>query len=92
MIRELKAIALIAALLPASAFATGEDLDALVESVRQEALREAAYDEERIERFLAARDEQEALLSAARAELAAANRRADELRNEYEGNERTLTQ
>ena len=92
MIRELKTIALIAVLLPACAFATGEDLDALVESVRQEALREAAYDEERIERFLAARDEQEALLAAARAELAAANRRADELRGEYEGNERTLTQ
>lgn len=92
MIRELKAIAVLAGLLPLSAFAASEDVDALVESVRQEALREAAYDEERIERFLTVQAEQETLLAAARRDLAAANRRADELRGEYEGNERTLTQ
>jgi biopolymer transport protein ExbB len=86
------AAATLLALSPTGAYATGEDVDALVESVRAEALREAAYDEERIEQFLAARAEQEALLRTARAELAAANQRADELRNEYEGNERTLTE
>lgn len=89
--RILTATALLA-LSPITAFATGEDVDALVESVRAEALREAAYDEERIEQFLAARAEQDALLQTARNELAAANQRADALRGEYEGNERTLTQ
>jgi biopolymer transport protein ExbB len=84
--------ALLAALLPVSVFATGEDVDALVESVRQEALREAAYDEERIRRFLDEREQQQALLADARAQLAAANRLADQLRSEYEDNERTLTE
>ena len=83
---------LLAALLPVSVFATGEDVDALVESVRQEALREAAYDEERIKRFLDERETQSELLRDARAQLAAANRRADQLRSEYEENERTLTE
>jgi biopolymer transport protein ExbB len=68
-----------------------DEVDALVEAVRQEALQEAAHDEERIERFLAAREEQAALLSEIRAELALQNARADELRAEYEDNERTLT-
>ena len=71
--------------------ASVEDVDALVESVRQEALLEAAYDEERIERFLDQRAEQADLLKAARAKLAAANSEADALRAQYESNERTLT-
>lgn len=75
-----------------AALAAGEDVDALVEAVRQEALREAAYDEERINRFLNEREQQAELLRAARAELAEANQRADSLREEYEANERTLTE
>ncbi len=73
------------------AHASIEDIDALVEAVRAEALQEAAFDEERINRFLEARDEQAALLRDARAELARANARADALRSEYEENELTLT-
>ena len=76
----------------APSFANTDDIDALVEAVRQEALREAEYDEQRINRFLGAREEQQALLQDARAQLAAANARADALRDEYETNERTLTQ
>jgi len=38
--------------LPWWSHASIDDVDELVESVRQEALLEAAYDEERIERFL----------------------------------------
>ena len=82
---------LLAALLPLSAMATGEDVDALVESVRQEALREAAFEEERIRRFLDERERKSEMLAEARAQLAAANRRADQLRGEYEANEATLT-
>lgn len=77
---------------PASVLASGEEIDALVEAVRQEALREAAFEEERIKRFLDQREEQAALLNDARQQLAAADRRADELRTEYEQNERTLTE
>lgn len=76
----------------APAFGSSEDIDALVEAVRQEAFREAEHDEQRINRFLEARDEQQALLAEARSDLEAANARADRLRNEYETNERTLTQ
>ena len=68
------------------------DVDALVQQVREEALREAAHDEERINRFLAEKDEQQRLLTEARARLAAENRRADNLRGQYEENEATLTQ
>ncbi len=71
--------------------AATSDVDALVESVRQEALKEAAHDEERVKRFLDERAEKSKLLRDARAQLAAANRRADELRMEYEANEQTLT-
>jgi biopolymer transport protein ExbB len=78
--------------LPSWSHASIEDIEELVESVRQEALLEAAYDEERIERFLGEREKKAELLIAARAELAAANSEADALRAQYEGNERTLTQ
>ena len=73
-------------------YASIDDVDELVESVRQEALLEAAYDEQRIERFLDEREKKADLLKAARAELAAANSKADALRTQYEANERTLTQ
>ena len=82
---------LLAALLPLSAMAAGEDVDALVESVRQEALREAAFEEERIRQFLDERERKSEMLAEARTQLAAANRRADQLRGEYETNEATLT-
>ncbi len=85
------AAALTASLVPFVANAAVEDVDALVESVRQEALKEAAHDEERINEFLGARAEQQRLLRDARRELAAQNSRADALRAEYEENELTLT-
>jgi len=90
--RTLLCIALAASqFVPAAADASIEDIDELVESVRQEAFREAQFDEARIERFLGAREEQAALLQEARDALARANARADELRIEYEANEQTLT-
>ena len=88
--KRLLLIVLATSLAPA-AFASIDEIDALVEAVRQEALQEAAHDEERIDRFLAAREEQAELLRQARAELARQNARADQLRTEYEENERTLT-
>ncbi len=90
--KKLSIVALSLALVAvAPANAAIEDIDQLVESVRQEALREAEHDEERIDRFLGEQREQQALLNDARSQLAAANRRADQLRGEYEENELTLT-
>lgn len=83
--------ALIASLVALPASANITEIDELVEAVRAEAFEEAAHDEERINTFLAARDEQARLLREAQAELARANNRADQLRIEYEENERTLT-
>jgi biopolymer transport protein ExbB len=74
------------------AHASSEDVDALIQTVREEALREAAHDAERIDEFLEKRQEQRRMLDNARAELAAENRRADNLRGQYEENEKTLTQ
>jgi len=48
------------------ALASPEDIDALVESVRQEALKEASHDQERIERFLDEQESQRQLLNDAR--------------------------
>ena len=78
--------------LPTYAIADTRDVDALVESVRQEALKEAEHDEQRIDRFLGEKEQQSVLLNNARAQLRAANKRADDLRNAYEANETTLTE
>ena len=77
---------------PSLAWTDARDVDALVESVRQEALKEAEHDEQRIERFLADQQQQRTLLADAKAQLSAANQRADRLRDAYEGNEQTLTE
>ena len=76
----------------ATAQASIQDIDALVEKVRQEALQEASHDQERIERFLAEQESQQELLAEARRRLAEENARADSLRTQYESNEATLTQ
>jgi biopolymer transport protein ExbB len=91
MIRKLLVLVFSGCLMQVDAFASPEELDALVESVRQEALQEASHDKERIERFLSEQDLQKQLLSDARVRLAAENARADRLREAYEGNEDTLT-
>ncbi|MEL7448894.1 MAG: MotA/TolQ/ExbB proton channel family protein [Pseudomonadota bacterium] len=78
-------------LLAGNAAASPEELDALVQKVREEARLEAAHDQERVQRFLNENQSRRDLLEAARKELAAANRRADGLRSTYEDNERTLT-
>ena len=79
-------------LVPCVAWSDNRDIDALVESVRQEALREAEHDEQRIDRFLADQAQQRTLLADAKAQLAAATERANRLRDAYEENERTLTE
>ena len=48
---ELRYLVLESAALAGNALGSTEDLDALVEKVRQEALLEASHDQERIDRF-----------------------------------------
>ena len=79
-------------LVAGSALASTADLDALVEKVRQEALQEASFDQERIDRFLDERESQNQLLEDARRRLQEENARADRLRGSYEQNEATLSQ
>ena len=74
------------------AVAATTDLDELVQSVKEETRLEAAYDQERTERFLNERDSQKQLLADTKARLAQINREADGLREQYEQNERTLTE
>ena len=91
--RKLASLITLVVLFPfGSAYSSIEDLDALVESVRQEALQEASHDQERIERFLAERATQTQLLADARQRLVDETNRADRLRDSYENNELTLTQ
>lgn len=92
MKRLISIIALFVCLPIGSVYSSTQDLDALVESVRQEALQEASHDQERIEKFLSEREAQNQLLADARQRLLEENNRADRLRENYEGNELTLTQ
>ena len=85
-------ILILSLLLPCLAWSDTRDVDALVESVRQEVLKEAEHDEQRIDRFLADQQQQQELLADAKAKLAAATQRADRLRIAYEENEQTLTE
>ncbi len=79
-------------LLPCVSWSDDRDVDALVESVRQEALKEAEHDEQRIDRFLSDQEQQREVLADAKAQLAAATARANRLRDAYEENEQTLTE
>lgn len=75
-----------------AAFAATTDIDELVKSVKEETRLEAAYDQERTERFLNERESQKQLLADARTQLAQVNREADALRKEYEESETTLNE
>lgn len=92
MYRKLIFAVILVAGIQVQAHASSEEVDALIQTVREEALREAAHDAARIDLFLEERDAQRRMLADARARLAAENRRADNLRQQYEENERTLTQ
>jgi biopolymer transport protein ExbB len=75
-----------------TAQASPEQVDELVKKVREEALLNAKHDEARVDRFLSERDSQRRVLQEVRAELAAQNKRADNLRKQYEDNEKSLTE
>jgi len=70
--------------------AAANEIDALVEQVRRETAQELRHGKERQERFLAAQQQQEAMLQQVRKERQQLNREADQLRASYEANEKDI--
>lgn len=64
--------------------------DELLATVRSDAAARSQENTEREQRFLASRDEQQAMLDAVRAELAAENARSDQLKLQFDSNELLL--
>lgn len=85
----------VAALLAAGA-AAGQDaattLDALLEQVRKAATEEARINKDRENEFLAQRNQQQQLLAQARAELRAEENRSDQLKANFDDNEKQLAE
>jgi biopolymer transport protein ExbB len=75
-----------------SQIASAQTLDELARIVREAATSETQLNQQREASFVNARDGQQNLLAQARQELAAENARSDRLRDEYDGNERSLAE
>jgi biopolymer transport protein ExbB len=73
-------------------FASAQTLDELARIVREAASSDAKINEQREAEFLRDRNRQRDLLAAARQELAGENARSDQLRDEYDLNERSLAE
>jgi len=69
-----------------------DSLDELLQQVRESRSQLSAENQERERRFLQNRNEQRELLNQARQELAAAERRSDELTNQFNANELQLAE
>ena len=80
----------IAALLMLSFTAQAQTLDELARAVREAAASEGKINQQREARFIAELNMQQQLLTEARQELASENARSDQLKNEYDGNEKAL--
>lgn len=79
-------------LLAAAPLVSAQTLDELARMVREAATSEAKINQEREARFVRERDNQRQLLADARQELAGENTRSDNLRDEYDLNERALAE
>jgi biopolymer transport protein ExbB len=82
----------LAAVLAASPVASAQTLDELARIVREAAQSETRINQQREASFVTERDNQQNLLARARQELAAENARSDQLRDEYDRNERSLAE
>ncbi|MDZ4728662.1 MAG: MotA/TolQ/ExbB proton channel family protein [Xanthomonadales bacterium] len=89
--KKLSIIIAVAALLLAPV-ANAQTLDELARIVRDAASSETRINQQREAEFVRDRNQQRDLLAAARQELTAANTRSDQLRDEYDVNERTLAE
>jgi len=81
-------------LLSAAALAqdTATSFDELLDTVRADSVTRSSENREREQRFLASRDEQQALLAQAREELAGEDARSDLLKQQFDTNESDLTE
>ena len=77
---------------PALRAATPGSLDELLEQTRSARLSEQKANEEREKKFLAERNKQAELITAARAALATERQRSASLQSAYDGNEKKLTE
>jgi biopolymer transport protein ExbB len=68
------------------------NFDALLDLVRSDAAARSADNTAREQRFLASRDEQQALLNEARGELSQENARSDRLKQQFDANELGLSE
>ncbi len=80
------------AVLAVSPVANAQTLDELARIVREAAQSETRINQQREASFVKERDQQQNLLARARQELAAENARSDRLRDEYDRNERSLSE
>lgn len=71
---------------------SADTLDQLLQEVERAAREEARINEQRLQRFIRERNNQQQLLEEARAELRAEEQRSDRLRNAYDENERQLNE
>ena len=85
-------ILMAAAAVLAAGSVQAQSLQELAAEVRQAAREEAQINQEREARFLAERNNQQQLLAQARQELAAAERRSDQLKAQYDEFERQLAE
>lgn len=90
MIRLLTAFALAALAGVAIAQDAPASFDELLEIVRSDAAARSAENTAREQRFLASRNEQQALLDEARGELTGENARSDQLKRQFDANELEL--
>jgi len=75
-----------------NAFAQAKSLDELLQQTRSARSAESAENEQRIREFRSERNQQATLLKNAKAELAALERRADELSGQFDANEEKLAE
>ncbi|AFJ02539.1 MotA/TolQ/ExbB proton channel family protein [Methylophaga frappieri] len=71
---------------------TPSNLDELLEQVKKDRVVEQQQNELRLQNFIAERDQQAQLLEQAKAELAAQERRGEQLNGEFEANEELLAE
>ncbi|MDR3417426.1 MAG: DUF3450 family protein [Nevskia sp.] len=83
---------LLDALVPSALAAAPQGLDELLRQIRESAQQNARIDQDREQRFLRNRNEQQAQLAQAEAEERAAQGRADGIRVRYEGNQKAIAE
>ena len=83
---------LLDALLPAAQAAPAQGVDELLRQIRDSAQQNARIDQEREQRFIRNRNDQQAQLAQAEAEQRAAQAKSDAIRGRYEANQKAIAE